>query len=97
MHMAVVSPPFAEVVCARLARYQKPSQDDHRPVAAEQSAASLAQLGQHTDVQGQLDMACSQDDHRPVAAEQSATSLAQLGRHTDVQGQSDVSGSGDAP
>ena len=73
------------------------SQDDHRPVAAEQSAASLAQLGQHTDVQGQLDMACSQDDHRPVAAEQSATSLAQLGRHTDVQEQSDVSGSGDAP
>ena len=54
MHMAVVSLPFAEMVCARLAQCQKPFQDDHRPVAAEQSATGLAQLGQHTDVQGQL-------------------------------------------
>ena len=81
-HPAVVSPPFAEVYGARLAQYRKPSQDDHRPVAAEQSAASLAQLGQHTDVQGQLDKSCSQDDHHSVAAEQPAASLAQLGQHT---------------
>ena len=39
MHMAVISLPFAEMVYARLARYRRPSQ----------SAASLAQLGQHTD------------------------------------------------
>ena len=69
MHMAVISLPFAEMVYARLALYRKPSQDQDRPVAAEQSATSLAQLGRpvaaeqsatslaqlgrHTDVQGQ--------------------------------------------
>ena len=92
----VVSPPIAEVYATRIAQYRKPSQDDHRPVAAEQSAASLAQLGQHTAVQGQLDKSCSQDDHHPVAAEQSATSLAQLGQHTDVQGQLDMVAAGNA-
>ena len=93
MHMAVISLPFAEMAYARLARYRKPSQDQDRPVAAEQSATSLAQLGRHTDVQGQSDVSGSGDAPQPVAAEQpTEVATAQL---DNSQGQSSVPSPGD--
>ena len=77
----------------RLAQCQKPSQDDHRPVAAEQSATSLAQLGRHTDVQGQSDVSGSGDAPQPIAAEQpTEVATAQL---DNSQGQSSVPSPGD--
>ena len=79
------------VTAAGLLDWKQPNtggQNDHRPVAAEQSATSLAQLGQHIDVQGQSNVSSSGDALQPMAAEQPAgVATAQLG---DEQGQSSM-------